>query len=167
MLTSSGWHGAANDQRTEGPALRRRRIITGFPGHGGPVARGRVPASAVQDQVQMFWLAFLAVKLGDGCGFGAAPLVNIGAELADFEDTMAVLQSLDVLVTVDTSVGHVAGAMGRKALILLARTPDWRWLLNRTDTPWYRSVRLLRQTATGAWGNAMAEAAALAVASSA
>jgi Flp pilus assembly protein TadD len=99
--------------------------------------------------------------------FGAAPLVNIGAELADFEDTMAVLQSLDVLVTVDTSVGHVAGAMGRKALILLARAPDWRWLLKRTDTPWYKSVRLLRQTATGAWGNVMAEAAVLAVAPSA
>jgi Glycosyltransferase family 9 (heptosyltransferase) len=95
--------------------------------------------------------------------FGTAPLVNLGAELADFEDTMAILQSLDVLVTVDTSVGHVAGAMGRQTLILLARTPDWRWLLNRTDTPWYRSVRLIRQTVTGAWGDVMAEAAALAV----
>jgi hypothetical protein len=54
--------------------------------------------------------------------------------------------------------------MGRQTLILLARTPDWRWLLNRTDTPWYRSVRLIRQTVTGAWGDVMVEAAALAVA---
>ena len=74
---------------------------------------------------------------------------------------MAILQSLDALVTVDTSVGHVAGAMGRPTYILLARAPDWRWLLDRTDTPWYRSVRLVRQTRTGAWGDVMAEAAAL------
>jgi hypothetical protein len=93
--------------------------------------------------------------------FGAAPLINIGAEIADYEDTMAILQSLDALVTVDTSVGHVAGAMGRPTFILLARAPDWRWLLDRTDTPWYRSVRLVRQTRTGAWGDVMAEAAAL------
>lgn len=93
--------------------------------------------------------------------FGAAPLVNIGAEIADFEDTMAILDSLDLLVTVDTSVGHVAGALGRKAFILLAHAPDWRWLLERTDTPWYPSLRLIRQTATGVWKDVMARAAAL------
>jgi hypothetical protein len=95
--------------------------------------------------------------------YGAAPLLNIGAEIADYEDTMAILRSLDVVVTVDTSVGHVAGAMGRKAFILLARTPDWRWLLGRSDTPWYRSVHLIRQTEVGVWSDTMAEAAALAV----
>jgi Tetratricopeptide repeat len=92
--------------------------------------------------------------------FGLAPLVNIGAEIADYEDTMAILESLDLLVTVDTSVGHVAGAMGRKTIIVLARAPDWRWLLNRTDTPWYPSVRLIRQTMTGEWGDVMTAAAA-------
>jgi hypothetical protein len=91
--------------------------------------------------------------------FGAAPLVNIGAEIVDYEDTMAILESLDLLVTVDTSVGHVAGAMGRKALILLAHAPDWRWLLDRTDTPWYPSVTLVRQTKTGVWNDVMAKAA--------
>lgn len=93
--------------------------------------------------------------------FGAAPLVNIGAEIVDYEDTMAILESLDLLVTVDTSVGHIAGAMGRKALILLARAPDWRWLLDRTDTPWYPSVTLVRQTTTGVWNDVMAKAAEL------
>jgi len=93
--------------------------------------------------------------------FGAAPLVNIGAEIVDYEDTMAILESLDMLVTVDTSVGHVAGAMGRKVFILLARAPDWRWLLDRTDTPWYPSVTLIRQKATGVWTDAMATAAKL------
>jgi hypothetical protein len=92
--------------------------------------------------------------------FGAAPLVNIGAEIVDYEDTMAILASLDLLVTVDTSVGHVAGAMGVPAYILLARAPDWRWLLDRTDTPWYPSVRLFRQSQTGRWSDVMAAAAA-------
>jgi hypothetical protein len=93
--------------------------------------------------------------------FGAAPLVNIGAEIVDYEDTMAILEALDMLVTVDTSVGHVAAAMGRKAFILIARAPDWRWLLERTDTPWYPSVRLIRQTTTGVWSDAMTTAAEL------
>jgi hypothetical protein len=93
--------------------------------------------------------------------FGAAPLVNIGAEINDFEDTMAALEALDMLVTVDTSVGHVAGAMGKKTFILIARAPDWRWLLERTDTPWYPTVTLIRQGVTGVWDDAFARAAAL------
>ena len=92
--------------------------------------------------------------------FGRAPLINLGAEIADFEDTMAVLESLDRLLTIDTSVGHVAGAMGRPATILLARAPDWRWLLDRADSPWYPSVTLLRQTRTGDWSDVMDAAAA-------
>jgi hypothetical protein len=93
--------------------------------------------------------------------FGAAPLVNIGAEIVDYEDTMAIIESLDLLVTVDTSVGHVAGAMGKKVLVLLARAPDWRWMLERTDTPWYPSMTLVRQTTTGVWSDVMAKAAGL------
>jgi hypothetical protein len=93
--------------------------------------------------------------------FGMAPLVNIGAEITDYEDTIAILDGLDLLVTVDTSVGHIAGAMGRPAFILLARAPDWRWLLERTDTPWYPSVRLIRQAETGVWTDVMATAAKL------
>ena len=87
--------------------------------------------------------------------FGAAPLVNLGTEIADYEDTMAILDAVDLVVTVDTSVAHLAGAMGRPTFILLARAPDWRWLLDRTDTPWYKSVRLFRQTEAGNWPDAM------------
>jgi hypothetical protein len=96
-----------------------------------------------------------------GAYFGAAPLVNIGAEVVDYEDTMAILASLDLLVTVDTSVCHVAGAMGCKTFVLLARAPDWRWLLERTDTPWYPSLTLVRQNTTGVWADAMQRATEL------
>jgi hypothetical protein len=88
--------------------------------------------------------------------FGRAPLINIGAEIADYDDTMAVLECLDVLVTVDTSVGHLAGAMHRPAWIMLPRSPDWRWLLDRSDSPWYRSVRLFRQVQSRRWDEPVA-----------
>jgi len=92
--------------------------------------------------------------------FGRAPLINIGAEVADYEDTMAILDCLDIVVTVDTSVGHLAGAMDRPAAIMLPRTPDWRWLLERADSPWYTSVRLFRQSISRQWDEPVAAIAA-------
>ncbi len=85
--------------------------------------------------------------------FGRAPLINIGAEIADYDDTMGVLANLDLLVTVDTSVAHLAGAMGCPAWIMLPRAPDWRWLLDRPDTPWYPSVRLFRRAPGQDWSD--------------
>jgi Flp pilus assembly protein TadD len=91
--------------------------------------------------------------------FGRAPLINIGAEIQDYEDTMALLEALDLVVTVDTSVGHLAAAMGRPVWILLPTAPDWRWLLNREDSPWYPTVRLFRQTVPRQWDDVMARVA--------
>ena len=71
-----------------------------------------------------------------------------------------VLDSLDLVVTVDTSVGHLAAAMGRPAWILLATAPDWRWLLERSDSPWYPTVRLFRQTVARQWRDVMERVAA-------
>ncbi|MDR3535624.1 MAG: tetratricopeptide repeat protein [Acetobacteraceae bacterium] len=91
--------------------------------------------------------------------YGRAPLINIGAEIQDYDDTMALLDCLDVVVTVDTSVGHLAAAMGRPVWILLATAPDWRWLLERSDSPWYPTVRLFRQTVARRWDDVMARVA--------
>ena len=82
-------------------------------------------------------------------------MFNLGAEINDFTDTMAILAGLDRLVTVDTSVAHLAGAMGRPVSILLPYAPDWRWLLHRSDTPWYPSATLCRQTRPGDWDSAV------------
>ena len=87
--------------------------------------------------------------------FGRAPMINIGSEIEDYDDTMAIMDNLDIVVTVDTSVGHLAAAMGRPVWILLATAPDWRWLLDRSDTPWYPTVRLFRQTVARQWPDAM------------
>ncbi len=96
-----------------------------------------------------------------GSHWGRAPLVNLGPELRDFADTMAILDCLDLVVTVDTAIGHLAGAMGKEVWIMLPFAPDWRWLLGRSDSPWYPSVRLYRQSAERSWEPVMAEIAAL------
>ena len=78
-------------------------------------------------------------------------VLQIADEFADFADTAAVVAMLDLVVAVDTSVAHLAGAMGKAVALLVPFSPDWRWLLDRTDSPWYPTMRLFRQTAPGDW----------------
>ena len=79
------------------------------------------------------------------------PFVNLGEEFADFADTAAVIENLDMVISVDTAVLHLAGAMGKKVWGLLPFDADWRWMLNRSDSPWYPTMRLFRQAAAGDW----------------
>jgi ADP-heptose:LPS heptosyltransferase len=82
---------------------------------------------------------------------GLPNLMHLGDELADFNDTAAVIDSLDLVVTIDTAVAHLAGAMGKPTWILLPHAPEWRWMLDREDTPWYPTARLFRQKRLGDW----------------
>jgi tetratricopeptide (TPR) repeat protein len=75
-------------------------------------------------------------------------IVDLTAHLTDFVETAALVSCLDLVITVDTSVAHLAGALGRPTWILLPWTPDYRWLLDREDSPWYPTMRLFRQTAS-------------------
>jgi tetratricopeptide (TPR) repeat protein len=68
-----------------------------------------------------------------------------------FVDSAAVMESLDLVITSDTAIAHLAGALNRHAWVVLKRVPDWRWMLGRTDTPWYPSLRLFRQKQRGEW----------------
>ncbi|TWB29963.1 glycosyltransferase family 9 protein [Nitrospirillum viridazoti] len=79
-------------------------------------------------------------------------VVSLSPEIRDFEDTAAILMEVDLLISIDSSPVHLAGALGRPAWVMLPLLPDWRWLQNRDDTPWYPSVRLFRQTEWGQWG---------------
>jgi hypothetical protein len=92
-----------------------------------------------------------------GAYWGRAPLVNLGPEVADFGDTMAILEALDLVVTVDTAVAHLAGAMGRPVWLMLPFAPDWRWLLQRADSPWYPTAQLFRQPAPRQWDPVVVE----------
>ena len=76
---------------------------------------------------------------------------HFGDSLRDFTDTAALCELMDIVISVDSSVAHLAGALGKPTWILLPFNPDWRWLLDRDDSPWYSSVRLYRQPNIGDW----------------
>jgi tetratricopeptide (TPR) repeat protein len=83
-------------------------------------------------------------------------LIHVGDDLNDFEDTAAVVALADLLISVDTSVVHLAAAMGRPTWIMVPFWPDWRWMLDRDDSPWYPNARLFRQHAPGDWDGVIA-----------
>jgi tetratricopeptide (TPR) repeat protein len=86
----------------------------------------------------------------------APRLAHVGGDLDDFDDTAAVVSLVDLVISVDTSVVHLAAALGRPTWILLPFWPDWRWMLDRADSPWYPTVRLFRQRALGDWDGVIA-----------
>jgi hypothetical protein len=81
------------------------------------------------------------------------PVIDLGSRLdpASFEDMAAVMASLDLIISVDSDLAHLAGALGRPVWLLLPFAPDWRWLLGREDSPWYPTMRLFRQKEPGNW----------------
>ncbi len=86
--------------------------------------------------------------------------LDVSGELHDFTETGALIQNLDLIVSVDTAVAHLAGALGKPVWILLPFSPDWRWLLDREDTPWYPTMRLYRQPVFNDWASVIEAVAA-------
>lgn len=80
-------------------------------------------------------------------------IIHLGDHISDFDDTAAAVANLDLIITVDTSVAHLAGAMGKPTWLLLPHLPDWRWMLHRTDSPWYPTMKLIRQSTPGNWNS--------------
>jgi len=113
------------------------------------------------------WIAIQnQIRASDADAFAASGRVAFfGDALDDFADTAALVEQMDLVVTVDTSLAHLAGSLGKPVWILLPYAPDWRWLLGRTDSPWYPTARLFRQPAIGDWASVIDEVrAALAAA---
>ena len=90
---------------------------------------------------------------------GLSHILDLSAELTDFSVTAAVMANLDLVITVDSSVAHLAGALGRPGWVLMPRPADWRWLAEGSESAWYPSLRLFRQPAPGDWAPAIAAAA--------
>lgn len=98
------------------------------------------------------------IPLTDGDVADRLPgLTDLSDDLHDFEDTAALIANLDLVITVDTSVAHLSGALGKPTWIMLSKASDWRWLLDRTDSPWYPTVRLFRQANPGAWDDLISQ----------
>jgi Flp pilus assembly protein TadD len=131
-----------NDRRRSLPLARLRPIAEAVP--GAVFVSLQKPAPAAD-------LAAMAHFRG---------MIDLSVDLKDFGETAAVIENLDMVVTVDTSMGHLAGALARPAWIMLPKAADWRWMLDRADTPWYPTVRLFRQGFPGAWDVVLAEVAA-------
>ena len=81
----------------------------------------------------------------------AACLTDLSPHISDFASTASLIESMDLVVTVDTAAAHLAGALGKPTWVLLPFAPDWRWLLDREDTPWYPNTKLFRQRVAGDW----------------
>lgn len=105
----------------------------------------------------------ISLQKGFGCEQVAAlpALETLGADFDAgpdaFLDTAAALQSFDLIITLDSALAHLAGAMGRPVWVALKRVPDWRWFLGRDDSPWYPDMRLFRQTTNGDWSGVFAD----------
>ncbi|WP_315767408.1 tetratricopeptide repeat protein [Bradyrhizobium sp. SZCCHNR2012] len=83
-------------------------------------------------------------------------ILDVSDRLGDFADTAALISQLDLVISVDTGVAHLAGALGKPVWIMLTHAPDWRWLLDRDDSPWYRTARLFRQSDSRDWDDVIA-----------
>ena len=95
--------------------------------------------------------AFISLQKGFPDGCESLAFTPLPRQLTDFADTAALMIHLDLIISVDTSVAHLAGALGLPTWVLLPFAPDWRWMLDRDDSPWYPTMRLFRQQRRGDW----------------
>jgi hypothetical protein len=145
------------------PAPRVALFWSGRPTHCNDAAR----SMSLTDLAPLATpdVTFLSLQKGDKAVQAHQPppgmhLVPIADETKDFEDTAAILSLADLLISVDSSPVHLAGALGRPVWVMLSFVHDWRWLLDRADSPWYPSVRLFRQHSPRDWSGVMALIAA-------
>jgi hypothetical protein len=144
-------------ERLRGPSdgMRVGLVWSGNPAHPRQHVRS-LPLACLEPLATVPGVTFYSLQKGPAAEEGHAsnlglPLTDLGPLLEDFAETAAALSQLDLLITVDTSVAHMAGALGRPVWLLLAAVADWRWLLDRADSPWYPTLRLFRQHRLGDW----------------
>jgi tetratricopeptide (TPR) repeat protein len=146
----------------EGKALRVGLVWAGNPKHRNDRKRS-MPFSALAPLWRLAGIRWYSLQLGQRrADLAAAPsglIEDLSPHLGDFSDSAAVLSQLDLLLTVDTSAAHLAGACGCAAWVMLPSVAEWRWLRERSDSPWYPSLRLFRETERGIWNNVVTDVA--------
>jgi tetratricopeptide (TPR) repeat protein len=144
----------------------RRRPRIGLAWSGNPAntkdLKRCIPFEALEPLLsfEADWLALQnEIRPADAAAFQASGQVRfLGPQLEDFADTAALCDLMDLVISVDTSLAHLAGALGKPVWVMLPFVPDWRWMLGRADSPWYASARLFRQARPGDWMGLVAEA---------
>lgn len=111
-----------------------------------------IPASEFLPLTHLSGVQCWGLQVGPAAGETPEGVLNLAEELIDFAETAAVISVLDLVITVDTAVAHLAGSLGKPVWLLLPYASDWRWMLDREDSPWYPTMRLFRQSRPGAWG---------------
>jgi tetratricopeptide (TPR) repeat protein len=150
--------------RADRPATRRKRVglaWAGNPEYGLDRFRS-IPLASFRPVFEQAGVKWFSVQMGraqDDIATLPAEIGmhRLGPEINSFSDTLAIFEALDLVITVDTAVAHLAGAAGRPVWILLPTFTDWRWMIERTDTPWYPSARLFRQREFDQWGPVLDE----------
>ena len=111
----------------------------------------------ILDQEYQYFLIQKEIRDQDEEFLKDGGIKSLAHTINDFTDTAAIILNLDCVISVDTSVIHLAGTLNKKAFLLLPFCPDWRWQVDRGDTPWYPSVKIIRQTKIDDWSQAMIE----------
>jgi hypothetical protein len=142
-------------QRMRGNSLRIGLAWGGSPLHPYDARRSirldqLAPLTRV-DGTQFYSLQMGAPADQIGPSGSRVRLIDLKNEQADYADTAAIVANLDLVISVDTSLVHLAGAMGKPVWVLLSNSPDWRWMREREDSPWYPTARLFRQSTPGDW----------------
>ncbi len=136
-------------------------VWAGHTGHKGNAKRS-IPLAMFRPLMDLNRVSLFSLQVGEASREVENPppglnLIDLTTAIHDFADTAALMSHLDLVISVDTAVAHLAGAMGKPVWTLLPFAPDWRWLLGRTDTPWYPTMRLFRQRKPGNWTEVLGE----------
>jgi hypothetical protein len=149
---------------TAAPQGRARKI--GIVWHGDPRQENNrarsIPLGCFESLAGLHGVQLVSLQKGPGLeqlqnAAGRFPIEEAGSRLDDFMDTAAAIMNLDLVIACDTAVAHLAGALGALVWVALCYVPDWRWLLDRSDSPWYPTMRLFRQEQPGDWAGVFEE----------
>ena len=145
-------------ERLPAGARRIGLVWSGSPTHANDANRSLSLAQILSlFQPSDVWVSLQKdVREADRATLKASGILDVSAELGDFADTAALISALDLVISVDTSVAHLAGALGKPTWVMVPFAPDFRWLLNREDSPWYPEMRLFRQSRAGDWDGVVA-----------
>jgi tetratricopeptide (TPR) repeat protein len=142
-------------KRLQGDTLRIGLVWAGSPLHPHELWRS-IPLEQLAPLTNVEGTTFYSLQMGGSAEqvkqLGTrGRLIDLQGEQRDFADTAAIVANLDLVISIDTSVAHLAGALGKPVWVILSKSADWRWFLDRADTPWYPMTTLFRQSTLGNW----------------
>ena len=141
------------EERSNGGMIRIGVVWAGNPKHRNDRNRS-VPFALFKQLLAISHVCWISLQEGERAEDlkeTVCPVIDISQELVDFSETAGLIANIDLVITIDSAVAHLAGAMGRKTWLLLPFAPDWRWQLQGDATPWYPSMQLYRQRQPGDW----------------